>query len=136
MATTYYGRTPAILEAMDLLRDSTPYNFSFWVFEILLGIIIPAILFLAPRFNRRPHFLVLGALLAMIGIIVNRWNVTVSGLFVPLDYSPGTQYVAPVGSYFPNLTEFGIAAGIVGYALFMLTLGVMFLPLFNREESH
>ena len=29
---------------MDLLRDSTPYNFSFWVFEILLGIIIPAIL--------------------------------------------------------------------------------------------
>jgi menaquinone reductase, integral membrane subunit len=135
MATTYYGRTPAILEAMEMLRGNTPYNFSFWVFEILLGIILPAIFFLAPRYNRRPGFLVLGALLATMGIVVNRWNVTVSGLFVPLDYSPGTQFLAPVGKYFPNLTEFGIGAGIIGYALLMLTLGVLFLPLFNKEDA-
>ena len=136
MAVLYYGRTPSVLEAWTLLQESTPYNFAYWVLEILLGIVIPAILFLAPRYNKRPVFLVMGAMLAMMGIIVNRWNVTVSGLTVPLDYSPGVEYVTPVGMYFPNLPEWGIAAGILGYCALMLTLGALFLPLFNAKTEH
>ncbi|MEW5869789.1 MAG: NrfD/PsrC family molybdoenzyme membrane anchor subunit [Chloroflexota bacterium] len=134
-AVTYYGRTPAVNEALYLLRQQTPYNFSFWVVEIILGIIVPAILFLTPRFNRNPANLVLGAGLAVLGVIINRWNVTVSGLFVPLAYSPGVLYELPPGSYFPNLTEWGIALGIIGYALLMLTLGVRFLPLFEAQSD-
>lgn len=133
-AITYYGRMPSVSEALHTLNQQTPYNFAFWVGEILLGIIVPAVLFLTPRFNRNPALLALGGLCAMIGLIINRWNVTVSGLFVPLAYSPGTQYVLPAGSYFPNLTEIGVAIGIIGYALAMLTLGVKFLPLFNGKE--
>jgi menaquinone reductase, integral membrane subunit len=136
MSVLYYGGSASVMEALTLLQTSTPYNFSFWVIEILLGIILPAIFFLAPRFNRRPLFLVMGAMLATLGIIVNRWNVTVSGLTVPLDYSPGTQYVSPVGAYFPNISEWGIAIGIIGYALLMLTLGALFLPLFRTKEAH
>jgi molybdopterin-containing oxidoreductase family membrane subunit len=136
MATTYYGRTPSVIQGLTLLRESTPYNFSFWVLEILLGVVVPAIFFLAPYFNRRPLFLVLGAILAVVGVIVNRWNVTVSGLTVPLAYSPGTLYTSPVGSYFPSLTEWGVALGVIGYCLLMLTLGVLFLPLFAEKEAH
>jgi Ni/Fe-hydrogenase subunit HybB-like protein len=135
MATTYYGRTPSVMESLSLLQESTPYNFSFWVLEILLGVIVPAIFFLVPRFNRRHLFLVIGAGLAVMGIIVNRWNVTVSGLTVPLSFSPGQLYTSPVGSYFPNLTEWGIAAGIIGYSLMMITLGVLFLPIIPRKED-
>ncbi len=134
MATLYYGRTPSVIEGLSLLRQSTPYNFSFWVLEIILGVIVPAIFFLVPRFNRRPLFLVIGAGLAVMGVIVNRWNVTVSGLTVPLSYSPGVLYTGNVGSYFPNLPEWGVAVGIIGYALLMLTLGVIFLPLFSTSE--
>ncbi len=133
-AVTYYGRTPAVNQALFTLNQQTPYNFAFWVGEIVIGIIIPAVLFLTPRFNRNPALLVLGGLCAVIGVVINRWNVTVSGLFVPLAYSPGTQYVLPPGSYFPNLYEWGIALGIIGYALGMLTLGVMVLPLFGKKE--
>ncbi len=132
-AVTYYGRTPAIDQALFTLNQQTPYNFAFWVGEVLLGIVIPVILFLSPRFNRNPALLVLGGLLAVVGVVVNRWNVTVSGLFVPLSYSPGTQYVLPPGTYFPNLVEWGIALGIIGYALGMLTLGVKVLPLFENK---
>jgi molybdopterin-containing oxidoreductase family membrane subunit len=135
-AITYYGRMPTVEQALYLLNQQTPYNFAFWVGEILLGIVIPATMFLVPRFNRNPALLVLGGFSAMIGIIINRWNVTVSGLFVPLAYSPGTQYVLPPGNYFPNLVEWGIAIGIIGYALLMLTLGVRYLPLFKKEEEH
>jgi Ni/Fe-hydrogenase subunit HybB-like protein len=133
-AVVYYGRNPSVSQALNMLNSQTPYNFAFWVGEIVVGIVFPAILFLSGRYNKRPVMLVLGALLAMIGIVVNRWNVTVSGLFVPLSYSPGVLYELPAGQYFPNLPEWGIAIGIVGYALTLLTLGVMFLPLFGKEN--
>ena len=133
-AVTYYGRTPSVSEAFNLLSQQTPYNFSFWVFEIILGIVLPAVLFLTPRFNKNPGYLVIGAIFAVIGIIINRWNVTVGGLFVPLSYSPGTLYQLQPENYFPALVEWGIAIGIIGYALTMLTLGVRFLPLFGKEE--
>ena len=136
MSVLYYGRTPSVMEAWALLSSQTPYNFAFWVVEIIGGIVIPATLFLMPRFNRRPPLLVLGTLMAMLGIVVNRWNVTVSGLIVPLDYSPGVLYKAPQGVYFPNATEWGIAALIVGYGFLLLTLGVLFLPLFETEKEH
>jgi menaquinone reductase, integral membrane subunit len=133
-AVTYYGRTPSVSEAFNLLSQQTPYNFSFWVFEIILGIVLPAVLFLTPRFNKNPGYLVIGAIFAVIGIIINRWNVTVGGLFVPLSYSPGTLYQLQPVKYFPALVEWGIAIGIIGYALTMLTLGVRFLPLFGKDE--
>lgn len=133
-AVTYYGRTPSVSESFNLLSQQTPYNFSFWIFEIILGVILPAILFLTPRFNRNPGYLVIGAVFAVIGIVINRWNVTVGGLFVPLSYSPGTLYQLAPGKYFPGLPEWGIAVGIIGYALTMLTLGIRYLPLFGKEE--
>jgi len=40
----------------------------------------------------------------------------------------------PPGQYFPGLPEWGIAIGIIGYGLAMLTLGIRYLPLFTKEE--
>jgi len=134
-SVNYYGRTPAVSESLYLLNQQTPYNFGFWVGEVIIGIILPVILFLAPRFNRNPVNLVLGALMAVTGVVMNRWNVTVGGLFVPLSYSPGTQYTLPPGVYTPSLAEWGVAIGIIGYILLMLTLGTRFLPLFPRQEA-
>jgi len=133
-AVTYYGRMPSVNEALHTLSQQTPYNFAFWVGEIVIGIVIPVILFLVPRFNRNPALLVVGGISATLGILINRWNVTVSGLFVPLAYSPGTQYVLPAGNYFPNMIEIAIGLGIIGYALAMLTLGVKYLPLLGENK--
>jgi Ni/Fe-hydrogenase subunit HybB-like protein len=79
--------------------------------------------------------LVVGAFCAMIGIVFNRWDVTVSGLVVPLSYSPGTIYQSAAGTYWPSLPEWGVAIGVVGYALTLLTLGVWLLPLFNHQPK-
>jgi menaquinone reductase, integral membrane subunit len=133
LAINYYGRMPAVMSALRTLNQQTPYYFAFWVGEVIIGILAPAILFLTPRFNRNPALLALGGLCAFVGIVINRWDTTVSGLFVPLSYSPGVLYKLPAGHYFPNLVEFGVAIGIIGYGLLMLTLGVKFLPLFSSE---
>jgi molybdopterin-containing oxidoreductase family membrane subunit len=131
-AVTYYGRTPSANEALYLLNQQTPYGFGFWVGEIVLGILLPVIFFLVPRFNRRPIFLTLGAAFAVVGIFANRWNVTVSGLVVPMDYSPGTIYQPAPATYWPSAAEWGVALGVIGYVLLMLTIGARFLPLFDR----
>ncbi len=133
-AVTYYGRTAGVTSAFALLRQETPFNFSFWVGEVILGIIIPSILFLVPHFNKSQVYAVIGALSAMIGIVVHRWNVTVGGLFVPLSYSPGTLYTLPAGTYFPSLYEWGVGLLVIGYALTVVTLAVWLLPLFDRHE--
>ena len=104
-------------QALHTLNQQTPYNFAFWVGEIIIGIVIPVVLFLDAALQSKSGLAGVGWIVAMIGIIINRWDVTVSGLFVPLAYSPGTQYVLPAGNYFPNLTEWGVAMGIIGYAL-------------------
>jgi molybdopterin-containing oxidoreductase family membrane subunit len=135
LAVTYYGRAPQVNSAFAMLNEQTPYGFGFWIGEVIIGLLIPIVFFLAPRFNRRPLFLVLGTFAAMIGIVVNRWNVTVSGLTVPLSYSPGVGFQAAAGSYWPSLAEWGIAVGVIGYALLMLTLGLRFLPLFKSAQS-
>ena len=134
-AVSYYGRTPAVTEGFNLLKQQTPYNFGFWFVEIIIGLIVPIILFLVPRFNRNPRNLVIGALCAVIGLIFNRWDITVTGLYVPLSFSPGTTYQLSPGFYWPGLVEWGVAIGILGYALFMLTLGIRFLPLFGDKAQ-
>jgi molybdopterin-containing oxidoreductase family membrane subunit len=133
-AVTYYGRTPGVSSAFALLQQQTPYSFSFWTGEVILGILVPAIMFLVPRFNRNPAAAVVGAISAMVGIIIHRWNITVGGLFVPVSFSPGTAFKLPPGAYFPAPIEWGVAILVIGYALAVLTLGVRFLPLFEEPK--
>jgi Ni/Fe-hydrogenase subunit HybB-like protein len=135
LAIAYYGNTQAVSESLSLLNQATPYNFTFWIFEVLLGILVPAVIFLSSRFTRNPALVVLGAFLAVLGIIINRWNVTVSGLFVPLVYSPGMLFRPEPVRYFPNLYEWGLVVGILGYMLLVVTLGVRYLPLFQKEHA-
>jgi Ni/Fe-hydrogenase subunit HybB-like protein len=94
-----------VRNALVQLGDTTPYGFGFWVGEILIGIVVPVLLFLLPKISRRPGWLVLGAFCAMIGVVFNRWDVTVSGLIIPLSYSPGTAYQSAAGVYWPSLPE-------------------------------
>jgi Ni/Fe-hydrogenase subunit HybB-like protein len=139
LATAYYSHLPARVRAANLLATVTPYGISFWWIEIVVGALAPAIILLTPRLRRQDIWVVIAALLAVAGIVTNRWNVTLSGLIVPLDWSAGVANVFPVRKYFPTLTEWGVTIGVVGYALLMLTLGLRYLPLFpdeNHGEGH
>ncbi|MBI5670635.1 MAG: polysulfide reductase NrfD [Chloroflexi bacterium] len=136
LATSYYSHLPASAEALDLLSRSTPYTAAFWLVEVVLGALLPAVILLVPRWRQRDTWVLLAAALAVMGIIVNRWNVTLSGLIVPLDWSPGAAELFPVNAYLPSLVEWGVALGVLGYALLIFTLGLRFLPMFPDPISH
>lgn len=133
LATFYYSHLPERVEANSLLESTTPYGVTFWWIEIVVGALVPAIILLSPRVRRQDAWLVVAAVLAIAGIVVNRWNVTLSGLVVPMDWSPGAAELFPVRSYTPSWEEWGVAIGVVGYALLMLTLGLKFIPFFPKE---
>jgi Ni/Fe-hydrogenase subunit HybB-like protein len=74
--------------------------------------------------------------LIVFGVVVNRWNVTLSGLVVPPSWSPGVLGNAVAASYVPSLIEVAVSIGVLGYATLAFTLGARYLPLFpGKSES-
>lgn len=135
-ATSYYSHAPGSADVLQRLQLTTPYSESFWLLEVALGALVPAIILLSPRLRRHDGVLGLALLLAIMGLVVNRWNVTLSGLIAPPSWSPGVLNSLVVAPYIPSGIELAVAAGIVGYALLAFTVGVRFLPLFPTTASH
>lgn len=133
-ATSYYTHSPGMAEALELLEVTSPYQQTFWWVEILLAGIIPAIILLYPRFRRNDRLLLVGLSLIIVGIVVNRWNVTLSGLIVPPQWSPGILGNVVAAAYFPSWAEVAVSLGVLGYALMAFTLGVRYLPLFPESS--
>ncbi|MGF1507124.1 MAG: NrfD/PsrC family molybdoenzyme membrane anchor subunit, partial [Anaerolineae bacterium] len=80
--TTYYSSTAARETDLALLRLTTPYDTSFWLVEVLLGGMIPLVIFFWPRLRRDFWWLGLGSLLTVVGIVFLRGDVAVAGLVV------------------------------------------------------
>jgi molybdopterin-containing oxidoreductase family membrane subunit len=57
-------------------------------------------------------------------------------LILPLDWTPGSAELFAAHGYFPSPVEWGVAVGVLGYALLMFSLGLRFLPLLPSESGH
>lgn len=129
-ATNYYSRVPEQQIGAAILAQYTPYNYTFWFGEVLFGALVPAFFFLWGRLRRNQNALLLAALMVIAGLVINRWNMTLSGFVIPLDWSPGTRDIFPINHYEPALVEWGVAIGILAYSWLAFTLGVRFLRLY------
>ncbi|MCI0519362.1 MAG: polysulfide reductase NrfD [Chloroflexi bacterium] len=134
-ATSYYSHTPGASSAMERLGATTPYTTTFWGLEVLLCGLIPAVILLYQPLRRNDRALLFGLLLTVSGVVINRWNVTLSGLVAPPDWSPGILGDVVAVSYLPTTIEIAVAAGIVAYALLGFTLGMRFLPIFSKKHA-
>ncbi|MCJ7734839.1 MAG: polysulfide reductase NrfD [Anaerolineales bacterium] len=132
-ATSYYSQSPGTTEALTLLQSTTPYTQTFLWIEIILGGIVPAIILLNPilRKNDRYTMLALGSI--VVGVTVNRWNVTLSGLIAPPHWSPGVLGGILSASYLPTWNEIIVSLGIIAYALLAFSFGVKYLPIFPKD---
>ena len=135
-ATSYYSHTPATAGMLERLNATTPYTATFWGIEILLGGLAPALILLLPNLCERKNLvmLALGSIIA--GVVINRWNVTLSGLVAPPAWSPGVLGNVIAVSYSPSIVEMLVALGIVSYALLGFTLGVRYLEIYPRQVKH
>lgn len=134
-ATNYYSEVPEQQLGLDILNEYTPYNYMFWFGEVLFGALIPAIIMLWGRLRRNRSVLMIGALMIIVGLVINRWNVTLSGFVIPLDWSPGVREVFEPHYYEPSLVEIGVSIGILSYAWLAFSLGVRFLNLYPNAKK-
>ncbi len=134
LASNYYSRLPERSQGLELLTLNTPYGFTFWWGEVFFGAIVPAVIMLWGRLRRNRGLLMIGAGLVITGLVINRWNVTLSGFVIPFDWSPGVGNVFPINEYQPALIEWGVALGIVCYGWLAFTLGIRFLNLYPEAR--
>jgi Ni/Fe-hydrogenase subunit HybB-like protein len=136
-ATSYYSQSPGTTEALTLLQSTTPYTQTFWWLEIVLGGIVPAFILLG-RLRKNDRYTIAALALIVVGVTVNRWNVTLSGLIVPPHWSPGVLGGLLSASYLPTWNEIIVSLGIIAYALLAFSFGIKYLPIFPKkgETSH
>ncbi len=134
-STSYYSNSPGTTEALALLQSTTPYTQTFWWIEILLGGVIPAIILLSQQLRRNDRYTMLALGLIIVGVTINRWNVTLSGLIAPPHWSPGILGGVLSASYLPTWNEIIVSLGIIAYALLAFSFGVKYLPIYTPDED-
>ena len=101
----------------------SPYSLLWWA-EIIIGVILPIILFSLPNVRQSRNLLFWTAILVIIGLIINRFNVSL----LALEPRPGT-------SYFPHWMEFAISAGLIADALLIFMAANRVLPIMHHETT-
>ena len=122
---------------LGLLFTSGLLSTLFWV-EILIGVIIPMILFSIERMRQNPRWLLTGAIITLLGMILNRFNISWFAVKHPdpLTYLP--TFMSYHVRYWPSLPEVAISVGIFSAGILAFGLAVKYLPIFEDEhqEAH
>ena len=115
--------TLAIAGDLGLIFSAVPQNLLWWG-EMLIGVIIPLVMLSNPSIRNKRAGVITAAVLVVLGVIFNRLNVVIFALAVRPGYT-----------YFPTWMEFGIAAGLIAWALLIIWLAYRFLPIVSHEEA-
>ncbi|MBI2458632.1 MAG: Ni/Fe-hydrogenase cytochrome b subunit [candidate division NC10 bacterium] len=120
-----------ILRVQDLARRGAllglrrpGYEGSMFLLEMGLGVLLPIILLAIPRVRARQPGLVTGAFLAILGFVMHRLNVSVTGM----------ERAAGV-AYFPSWMEIALSLALVAAGFAVFGLAVRYLPIFP-EAPH
>jgi formate dehydrogenase iron-sulfur subunit len=98
--------------------------------EIVLGLALPLVLLGTRRLREAPATLLLGALLACGGVILNRTNVVIYALHLK---GPIPQWDPQ--SYSPSLYEWGLSVGLVAATVLLYGLAVRHLPILQKDSQ-
>lgn len=109
--------------ALHYVFELSQESVMFWG-EAGLGILLPMVLFAIPKVRSSQSGLFLGAVLTIMGFILNRLNVAITG-FVR---SSGVNYI-------PSWMEFAVTAGIIALGFYLFGLAVKHFEVFPKEHT-
>lgn len=116
---------------LDLLRHAgvlgtifrPEYESRMFLVEFALAVLIPVGLLAWSRVRRSPTGLVVGATSAVLGFVMHRLNVSITGL----ERASGTHYV-------PSVMELTVSLGLVALGFAAFALAVRHLPIFPEHR--
>ena len=128
-----YTYLPGRNEALDYLTRG-PLAVNYWLGEILLGALLPAVVLLKADLRRRPILRMLALALVVGGVVAYRWDTNLVGQLVLLSYVPN-QLVPRYTGYVPALIEVVAGAGVVAFGLLAFSLGVRYLRVVDHRPA-
>jgi len=117
-----------------ILLDGGVYTQLFWVGQVIIGGVIPLLIFFTPAFAKSRAVLSLGAVLVIVGGLAQMYVIIIGGQAYPLSMFPGMEvsssfYDGVVASYTPTLAEVLLGLGGIGLTLAATTFALKVLPL-------
>lgn len=128
----------AVAGELGLLFTSGITSMLFWA-EILIGVVTPIVWFSIKKNRTSPNGLLIGAIIVIVGMILNRFNVSWFAVKHPdpLFYLP--TFMGNV-KYFPTLPEVAVSIGIFSAGILAFGLLAKYFPVFEseheKEETH
>jgi formate dehydrogenase iron-sulfur subunit len=98
--------------------------------EILLGGVLPLAILSRASLRAHPTALFNGALIATLGVILNR----VSVVYLAMNLRGAMPQTASE-TYFPSIFEWGVSVGLIAASIFLFGLGARLLPLLPKDEA-
>jgi Ni/Fe-hydrogenase subunit HybB-like protein len=97
-----------------------------WMFvlEFVVGVVVPVGLLVIERVRTNPTGLVTAAIFAVLGFVMNRLNISVTGM----EGAAGMRYV-------PSWMEVAVSVGLVALGFALFTLAVRYLPVFPEPTK-
>jgi c(7)-type cytochrome triheme protein len=105
------------------LAFAPTYEGRMFQLEMLLGVLVPMVLLLIPRVRSDRFGLFAASVMVVLGIVMNRLNVTTTAL---------EGYAGP---YFPSWTELSVTAMIIALGFALFYLAAKYLPVFPAEQE-
>jgi Ni/Fe-hydrogenase subunit HybB-like protein len=100
------------------------YESRMFLIEFGLGVVLPVLILVVHRLRHHPRGLVVAAALAVMGFVLHRLNVSVTGL----ERAAGLRYL-------PSWMEVTVSAGLVALGFAAFALAVRYLPIFPAAEG-
>jgi molybdopterin-containing oxidoreductase family membrane subunit len=99
-----------------------PYAINFWVFELMIGMLIPFVLMLVSR-GKNISMMVTASALMIVGIFFMRYDLVVLGQVVPVLHEIGVNEYPSLLTYIPSFHEIMIVIGALGMTALAFLLG-------------
>ncbi|WP_420642925.1 NrfD/PsrC family molybdoenzyme membrane anchor subunit [Candidatus Leptofilum sp.] len=127
-----YTLEPGRTEGLHILTSGA-LAFNFWLGELLLGILIPAVILVSGRLRRQPRLHLLALAFTVGGLVAYRWDINIVGQLVAFTVLP-TQIEPLYTAYRPAMVEILVGLGVIAYGLLGFTLGARYLGIVDHSS--
>jgi protein NrfD len=131
-----YSSVPDAVAVADTILFGQ-YWWAFWVLQLALGILVPALVLLWPGSATRPVASALAGVLVLVGLAVGRTAIIFPALSVPDLEGLAEAFTGPhLGyDYAPSLMEWSVTVGVVGLASLAFLVASDRLPSFRSRAE-
>jgi protein NrfD len=131
-----YGGAPHAVDAAEEVLFGT-FGWAFWIFQVLLGLIVPAVILLNQRWSGHGMVAGLAAMFVLFGLAVGRTAIIFPAFTFQQLEGLTDAFTGPHLNidYVPSLMEWSVLLGVLGLSTLVFVIGIDWLPFLKRNQE-